>query len=265
MKKFEDVFILTVPSFRWIKVNHKDDFEATAGSKGRNRHRCIIYKDAQMIVLGGSVMFDNDVGKDQSSCDNKAYPPLRVLDTSSYTWKKWFDPSIEYRVPDIVTNVIGGNANGSANLTEPEGGWGFTDLQTIFSQRILTSQTAPTTTSASTATSSSYAGPSASDNTSNPNGPKKHTAAIAGGVAAGVVVLIAALFLYRARASKAKRQQSTDQRRDEGTGVALPESNAEQVFEVLSHEPPELEPGNRFELSENPGKPPTSRFELPGR
>lgn len=107
-KKYEDVFVLTVPSFRWIKVNPKNDFEATAGSKGRAGHRCIIYKDAQMIVLGGSVMFDNDFTKDQNSCDNKAYPPLRVLDTSSYTWKPVFDPSVEYRVPDIVTNVIGG-------------------------------------------------------------------------------------------------------------------------------------------------------------
>lgn len=90
------------------------------------------------------------------------------------------------------------SATGSANLTEPEGGWNFTALQTIFSQRILTSQTAATTTSASTATSSSNARPSASD------GPRKHTGAIAGGVVAGVVVLIAALLLYRARASKAE-------------------------------------------------------------
>lgn len=97
---FEDIYVLTVPSFRWIKVDAKDDFEANAGSKG---HRCIIYKDAQMIVLGGSVKVDDD----ERACDT-AHPPLRVLDTSNYTWKKVFDPSIEYRVPDIVTNVIGG-------------------------------------------------------------------------------------------------------------------------------------------------------------
>ena len=151
------------------------------------------------------------------------------------------------------------SATGSAHLTEPEGGWNYTALQTIFSQRILTSQTAATTTSASTATSPSNARPSVSD------GPRNHTGAIAGGVVAGVVVLIAALLLYRARASKAKRQQSTDQRTDEGNGVDLTERNAMQVFEAPSHEPPELEPGNRFELSENPGEPPTSRFELPGR
>ena len=100
---FEDVYVLTVPSFRWIKVNPKNDYEATTGSNGRAGHRCIIYKDAQMVVLGGLVKVDND----EMACDT-AHPPLRVLDTSSYTWKNVFDPSIEYRIPDIVTKVIGG-------------------------------------------------------------------------------------------------------------------------------------------------------------
>lgn len=152
--------------------------------------------------------------------------------------------------------VFGVSATGNANLTEPEGGWNFTALQTIFSQRIPISQTATTTASASTKTSVSTP--------TSPNEPKKHTGAIAGGVAAGVVVLIAAFLLYRAGASKARRQQSNDQSRDEGNRVELPERNPVQVFEVLS-EPPELEPGHRFELSGNPVKLPISRFELPGR
>lgn len=167
--------------------------------------------------------------------------------------------------------ILACSATGDANLTEPQGGWNFTALQTIFSQRIPISQTAATTasastkTSVSTATSPSNADLSASDNKSSPNEPKKHIGAIAGGVVAGVVVLIAAFLLYRARASKARRQQSTDQSRDEWTRVELPERNPVQVFEVLSNEPTELEPGNVFELSENPVKQPINRFELPGR
>ncbi|MCJ1263275.1 hypothetical protein MMC22_003145 [Lobaria immixta] len=260
-KRYEDVFVLTVPSFRWIKVHDKNDVEDPRDSIGRTAHRCVIYNDAQMIVLGGSAEW----GTNSTSC-NTAYPPLRVLDTSSYIWRNVFDPSIEYRVPDIVTNVIGGNATGNANLTEPEGGWNFTALQTIFSQRIPNSQTAVTTasastkTSVSTATSPSNADPSASDNKLSPNEPKKNTGAIVGGVVAGVVVLIAALLLYRTRASKARRQ---DQSRDEGTRVGLPERNSVQVFQV-PNELSELGPGNRFVLSENSVKLPISRFELQG-
>lgn len=102
-KRFEDIFVLTVPSFRWIKVNDKNDFEDNTDKTGRAGHRCIIYKDAQMIVLGGLVTPSTN----QNPCQT-AYPPLRVLDTSNYIWKTMFDPSVEYRVPDIVTNVIGG-------------------------------------------------------------------------------------------------------------------------------------------------------------
>lgn len=102
-ERYEDVFVLTVPSFRWIKVHDTNDFEDTGEKIGRAGHKCVIYKDAQMIVLGGAMTSDNN----DTSCYT-AYPPLRVLDTSSYIWKKVFDPSVEYRVPDIVTNVIGG-------------------------------------------------------------------------------------------------------------------------------------------------------------
>ena len=98
-KSYEDVFVLTVPSFRWIKINDKNDFERITDDIGRSAHKCVIYKDAQMIVLGGFV---------SDNLCHTSFPPLRVLDTSSYVWKTMFDPSIEYRVPDIVTNVIGG-------------------------------------------------------------------------------------------------------------------------------------------------------------
>lgn len=102
-RNYEDVFVLTVPSFRWIKVHDINDFEDTGDNLGRGAPRCVIYKDAQMIMLGGRVKSSENY----APCE-AAYPPLRVLDTSSYTWKEVFDPSVEYRVPDIVTNVIGG-------------------------------------------------------------------------------------------------------------------------------------------------------------
>ena len=150
------------------------------------------------------------------------------------------------------------SATGNANLTEPEGGWDFTALQTIFSQRVLVSPTAATTAPASTTTSVS---PSTSDHKPSPNKPKSYTGTIAGGVAAGIIVLIAAILYHRARASKAKRQQSTDQKRDGGTRIRSPKETPVQVFELFS-EPPELEPGNRFELSGNPVRLSISRFEL---
>lgn len=105
---YEDVYILTVPSFRWIKANVTDDFQIEATTSiGRAHHRCVIVKDAQMIVLGGSIRFGTAQQTNETQC-NSAYPPIRVLDTSTYSWKNTFDPSTKYSVPRVVTNIIGG-------------------------------------------------------------------------------------------------------------------------------------------------------------
>lgn len=102
-----DIYVLTVPSFRWIKIDGKNDFETSnLGNPRRANHRCVIYNDAQMIVLGGSVVAEGEAQVD-TSC-RQEYPPIRVLDTNTYTWKKTFDPSIKYSVPDTVTQVVGG-------------------------------------------------------------------------------------------------------------------------------------------------------------
>lgn len=104
---YDDIYVLNVPSFRWIKINGKNDFETSNfGNTGRANHRCVIYNDAQMIVLGGSVVAKGEAQVD-TSC-RQEYPPIRVLDTNTYTWKKTFDPSIKYSVPDTVTQVVGG-------------------------------------------------------------------------------------------------------------------------------------------------------------
>lgn len=103
---YDNIYVLTVPSFRWIKINGKNDFETPNLNIGRANHRCVIYNDAQMIVLGGSVISNSSEAEIDTSC-RQGYPPIRVLDTGTYTWKQAFDPSIEYSVPDAVTNVIG--------------------------------------------------------------------------------------------------------------------------------------------------------------
>lgn len=40
------------------------------------------------------------------SC-NETRPPSKVLDKSTDTWQKGFDPSVEYAVPDPDTVIIG--------------------------------------------------------------------------------------------------------------------------------------------------------------
>lgn len=105
---YEDVWVLTVPSFRWIRINTIDDFEADPTlSIGRAHHTCAVHGGAGMVVVGGSIRFGTADQVNETAC-RPEYPPIRMLDISTYTWKRTFDPTTRYTVAKAVTDVIGG-------------------------------------------------------------------------------------------------------------------------------------------------------------
>lgn len=107
-KAFEDVYVLAIPSFRWINIKTTKNMEAQLSDNvGRKNMECQIYKDRQMLVLGGAV----DLGDTQASGQmcNTSYPAIRILDTTTYTWLTQFNNEPEpYSVPAVVYNVVGG-------------------------------------------------------------------------------------------------------------------------------------------------------------
>ncbi|KAK0647858.1 hypothetical protein DIS24_g7311 [Lasiodiplodia hormozganensis] len=108
-RAFNDVYVLSLPSFRWIRIvsdsNNPD--KAPQPSPGRNRHKCDMWRDAQMIATGGLATLGQGTSQHLNDVCNETYPPVRVLDTSTYTWRTQFEPRLEYSVPDAVTAVIG--------------------------------------------------------------------------------------------------------------------------------------------------------------
>lgn len=107
---FSETWVLSVPSFRWIKIDSSNytgsNTEALSGNKrGRHQHHCAVHNDSQMIVLGGLV---NENGTDQQHVCDSQLPPLRILNLATMTWQKSFDASAEYSVPEDVYAVIGG-------------------------------------------------------------------------------------------------------------------------------------------------------------
>ncbi|KEF62602.1 uncharacterized protein A1O9_00575 [Exophiala aquamarina CBS 119918] len=125
-KQYDDVWILTVPSFTWIRIDTSDQSVPPA----RAGHTCNVW-NGQMVVVGGYV------GQDLS-CDS---PGIYVFNTSSLAWQNSYvaletddslnrqtsqkhDPSalqgsFGYAVPKEVQSVIGGNAVGAATITAP--------------------------------------------------------------------------------------------------------------------------------------------------
>ncbi|KAK6718180.1 hypothetical protein SNK05_001340 [Fusarium graminearum] len=119
--QYNDMYILTIPSFTWIKVDQNDKNRPAP----RAGHSCAMY-DGQIVVVGG-------VGED-IKCD----PGIYVFDATSLEWKDKFTAgdhnpdhypdnfvlagSHGYEVPDAVREVIGGDKYGSATVTTPAAG-----------------------------------------------------------------------------------------------------------------------------------------------
>ncbi|OJD15001.1 hypothetical protein AJ78_04723 [Emergomyces pasteurianus Ep9510] len=124
--QYNDMWILSIPSFTWIKVNT----DGQSVPPARAGHTCNIW-NSQIIVTGGYV------GQDLT-CDS---PGVYIFDASELQWKtqyvaleggnylnqqdsqkndmKGLSGSYGYRVPKAVQSVIGGDAQGRATVTEP--------------------------------------------------------------------------------------------------------------------------------------------------
>ncbi|RYO99053.1 hypothetical protein DL766_002311 [Monosporascus sp. MC13-8B] len=122
--QYTDVWILTVPSFTWIKVDiDSPSYEPPA----RAGHHCAP-RDGQLVVVGGYV-------GENIACDS---PGVYVFDVSGLQWRDRFEAadhpaddhadnsvlagSYSYRVPEPVQSVVGGDAEGGATATTPAAG-----------------------------------------------------------------------------------------------------------------------------------------------
>lgn len=184
---FEDVYVLTIPSFRWIKISDTGNTEQELGQiTGRFGGACSIWNDRQMIVVGGGFRIGDTQVNGGTSC-NTSYPAIRVLDTSTYAWQTQFQSDLgAYEVPEPMYNLIGGNASGGATATGPVGGFNNTDLNKIFALTIK-SPTSTSNTHSSTPTSATN---SSSPNSSNsPTHKSTPIGPIVGGIIGGIAFL----------------------------------------------------------------------------
>ncbi|KAI0484960.1 hypothetical protein GGR56DRAFT_616305 [Xylariaceae sp. FL0804] len=184
--QYSDVWILTIPSFTWIKVDTSgDDPPARAG------HQCAP-RDGQMVVVGGYI-------SPNTSCESTG---IFNFDASSLEWKSSFDAadhaadldadnsvlagSYGYQVPGVVQSVVGGSSDGGATATTPAsgpatGGPFLTGTPPVFTV------TATVSGSGSTSTVSGIGSGSGS------SGTHKSSRSDAGTIVAGVVAGIAGL------------------------------------------------------------------------
>jgi hypothetical protein len=126
----DDVWVLSLPSFRWTKV-----FTGTA-SHARAGHRCTKPYPDQMMVIGGYGSFSGG----QPKCLDGM---VQIFNLSSAEWVNSYDPNkwSNYTVPSVVYQMIGGTATGGATRSLPSPS-GFTNdtMAALFSATYNTSK-----------------------------------------------------------------------------------------------------------------------------
>ncbi|PNY28644.1 Uncharacterized protein TCAP_01431 [Tolypocladium capitatum] len=128
---YDDVWVLSLPSFTWTQINNGTAIHGRAG------HKCFQPYPDQMMVFGGYTPQAGDV----PSCLDKG--PVVIFNITSGEWMDSYDPTKygTYGVHEKVRAAIGGDASGSATVTEPvPSGWATSGLGDVFAQKYDTNK-----------------------------------------------------------------------------------------------------------------------------
>lgn len=178
---FDDVYILTIPTFTWIKLYPTDG--NITGQYPHHSLTCNVISGAQMLIIGGTFPLSDD-------CDVPAQWGTHNLDMGQQnadkaTWQLFVPNLNSYAVPDPIINVVGGNSKGGAAKTAPASGFDAPDLKVLMTRKATIAATRTPT--------RAIPGPSSSSSGTPSPGTALSTGAIVGIAVGGAAVLIAAL------------------------------------------------------------------------
>lgn len=121
---YDDVWVLSLPSFTWTLLNKGTPVH------GRSGHKCFMPYPDQMMVIGGYTPLRGA----SITCLDQG--PIVVFNLTSGSWMDGYSPSKygEYGVHEKITANIGGTASGGATAPAPlPSGWASKGLGEVFS------------------------------------------------------------------------------------------------------------------------------------
>lgn len=169
---FDDVYILSLPTFEWIKWYP----EAPGASAPHGLLSCNVIDNAQMIVMGGN--FTNSTACDAPTVGAQHNLNLGQQNILNDKWYQYLPNLTAYSVPSAISSVTGGSAGGGASNLSPNGGWSDAALSVYFGQKARFETRTPTRYIPSATQAPSSAG------------SKPNIGAIVGGAVGGMIVLI---------------------------------------------------------------------------
>lgn len=215
----DDVWILSLPSFTWIKA-----YSGT-GDHGRRAHKChAIYPD-QMFVIGGQNL-------DPTTC--VVGNIIEVFNLNTLTFQDSYDPATwsEYKVPSVVTGVIGGDVNGGATKKFPSNAGGNEALANLFSMPYTKTITNYYPYKAAASSSPSPTTPPFTKTTNSSSGLPSWAGAVIG-VLVGVIGLSIIIFLV----VLLRRQRIKARRSSYSTSVTGGGSNSNRIMRWVNGMP----------------------------
>ncbi|KAI0469447.1 hypothetical protein F4859DRAFT_515941 [Xylaria cf. heliscus] len=126
---YDDVWVLSLPSFTWTHLYVGKEEHARAG------HQCLTPYPDQMVTIGGS-----RPAKGQGILCLDSI--LQVFNLTAGQWLSSYDPNKwnEYGVPEMIHAKIGGDYAGGATVVAPSPSWAATELADIFATKYETSK-----------------------------------------------------------------------------------------------------------------------------
>ncbi|CAG8958496.1 hypothetical protein HYFRA_00009810, partial [Hymenoscyphus fraxineus] len=172
---YDDVYILTLPSFQWIRWWQ---FEGDEEGKPHHSLTCNVV-GGQMLIIGGTF----PLKPPDQHCDSPNTWGTHGLDLGKQRgsiWNNYRANLTSYVVPPEIIALVGGTPQGKATVSAPSGGFNNSDLASYFSRTASIPLRAPTP------------GRVIPSFTSSGDTPRKlSTGAIVGIAVAGAVVLLA--------------------------------------------------------------------------
>ncbi|KAG6003167.1 hypothetical protein E4U21_002281 [Claviceps maximensis] len=117
---YDQVWVLSLPSFTWTLINEGRPRHARSG------HKCFMPYPDQMMVFGGYT-------SNHLNCLDQG--PVVIFNLTSGQWMDTYSPSryADYGVHSSVVKVVGGDASGGAKVISPVvSGWSSKALGDIF-------------------------------------------------------------------------------------------------------------------------------------
>ncbi|RMZ76377.1 hypothetical protein DV737_g4867, partial [Chaetothyriales sp. CBS 132003] len=171
---FDDVYILTLPTFEWIKWYPT----APGASAPHGLLTCNVVDMAQMIVMGGN--FTNTTDCDVPTIGGQHNLNLGQADATDAKWYQYLPNLTDYSVPPAIVSVAGGSPDGGATNLSPANGFSDGALSVYFGENaVFTSRTPTRSIPSPTATATATATPTPAPKS------KSNTGAILGGVVGG--------------------------------------------------------------------------------